>query len=799
VTPNFEAFGPKECVIQLSIGGKDLTTTWIDFKYFLNTRANKSLAYGPGLLQEVVAGTPAEFQIVARNDLGENRTSGRDNFQVKIKQAVPIPEDKVDDPDYKQEYIEIPCTVEDLDNGVYQCQYDHDVEGDVKISVLFEDDKGEMVSIRGSPYIAKIVAGGKPADNKMTGGSMDRQIKKEIERLQVQMADTKKEINTKDKDLKEVKVLLAVKEKVETTMKKSEVITLHIDQLDESLKLFQAHKLTKDSQLKALTKLNKDWNDIKKLTRDVKKEIAPFVAQEKSKNEANIKALEEAITQFIQDMKKREFFQYKCGVETALSKLDGVFDELGDFENKIEDYGDNAAKFGTPDQISKAVKDIESIKITVDNMKILWDHIDVCSKSFAEFMATKWLKTEPFEMEDKVKKLQKTLKDMKVDKRANAYMGILEEIKKWLVFLPMIAELADQSMRDRHWDMIKKKVGIDFTIDDNLLLKDIYDLNLGKFQEDVEEITDQARQEAKMEKTLAKLEELWKDVTFEFTPHKDSGVQMIRLSEDNFDMLEENQVAVTSMFSSRYLATFEDKIVYWQKSLAAISEIVVIVGEVQRSWSFLENLFIHSEEVRKELPDESIKFVGIDKEVREVLADGFKHKKALDFCVQPYVLPKLEKVQEDLTVCEKALNEFMDSKRAAFPRFYFSSSAELLDILSNGNNPSKVMIHMPKIISAIDTLELKEEGVRPFALGMHACVGKEYVKFTSDLKLLGKVEIYLQDIIDTMRSSLRDISRASLKKFAEVDKEKWLVMDPAMVTLLINNVSWVIGVEKGFL
>jgi hypothetical protein len=38
---------------------------------------------------------------------------------------------------------------------------------------------------------------------------------------------------------------------------------------------------------------------------------------------------------------------------------------------------------------------------------------------------------------------------------------------------------------------------------------------------------------------------------------------MIRLSEDNFDMLEENQVAVTSMFSSRYLATFEDKIVYW--------------------------------------------------------------------------------------------------------------------------------------------------------------------------------------------------------------------------------------------
>jgi len=86
------------------------------------------------------------------------------------------------------------------------------------------------------------------------------------------------------------------------------------------------------------------------------------------------------------------------------------------------------------------------------------------------------------------------------------------------------------------------------------------------------------------------------------------------------------------MFSSRYLATFEDRIVYWQKSLASISEIVVMISEVQRSWSFLENLFIHSEEVKKELPKESVKFVGIDKEVRKILGDGFRVQKALEFC-----------------------------------------------------------------------------------------------------------------------------------------------------------------------
>jgi dynein heavy chain len=51
--------------------------------------------------------------------------------------------------------------------------------------------------------------------------------------------------------------------------------------------------------------------------------------------------------------------------------------------------------------------------------------------------------------------------------------------------------------------------------------------------------------------------------------------------------------------------------------------VVVTCGEVQRSWSFLESLFIHSEEVKKELPNESVKFISIDKDVKTVLTDAY--------------------------------------------------------------------------------------------------------------------------------------------------------------------------------
>lgn len=96
-----------------------------------------------------------------------------------------------------------------------------------------------------------------------------------------------------------------------------------------------------------------------------------------------------------------------------------------------------------------------------------------------------------------------------------------------------------------------------------------------------------------------------------------------------------------------------------------------------------------------------------------------------------------------MQVCEKALADYMESKRRAFPRFYFVSTADLLDILSNGNNPVKVMQHMSKCFQAIEKLRLDTDsttpGERPKGCGMVSCVGEEYVPFKKPLALEDKV------------------------------------------------------------
>lgn len=307
------------------------------------------------------------------------------------------------------------------------------------------------------------------------------------------MSKKEKSISTKGKDLQEVPVLLGIKSEVEDVFKNEGKTTLKIDQLDESIKMFGAAvpKVKVDSS--KFGKIVTNWNNVKNNSKTSQKTIKPIVEQQDGINKNNIKKLEEEIGTFTMEMRKRPFFKYETGATESISKLEGVFDELKVFESTRDVLGEHSRKFGNPDLITRTVKDIEAIKQIVDNMKALWDHIETCQNAFARFMTNKWIETQPFEMEDEVKKLQKTLKDMKVDKKANAYAGILEDLKKWLVFLPLIAELAEKAMRERHWNMLKEKVGKQFTIDENLLLKDIYDLELGKYQEDVEEITDQAK------------------------------------------------------------------------------------------------------------------------------------------------------------------------------------------------------------------------------------------------------------------------------------------------------------------
>jgi len=58
---------------------------------------------------------------------------------------------------------------------------------------------------------------------------------------------------------------------------------------------------------------------------------------------------------------------------------------------------------------------------------------------------------------------------------------------------------------------------------------------------------DRAQKEEKMEQALTKLNETWSRVDFQFVQFKDTPVYTVRMADEDFEALEDNQVRVRAV------------------------------------------------------------------------------------------------------------------------------------------------------------------------------------------------------------------------------------------------------------
>lgn len=68
----------------------------------------------------------------------------------------------------------------------------------------------------------------------------------------------------------------------------------------------------------------------------------------------------------------------------------------------------------------------------------------------------------------------------------------------------------------------------------------------------------------------------------------------------------------------------------------------------------------------------------------------------LDQCLMSGRLAEFQNISFGLDNCQKSLNDYLDTKRNAFPRFFFISDDELLSVLGS-TDPACIQEHIVKV------------------------------------------------------------------------------------------------------
>ena len=544
-----------------------------------------------------------------------------------------------------------------------------------------------------------------------------------------------------------------------------------------------------------LNELPDKWANTKRISVFAKQTVAPLQGMEIGKLKSRIEIYERTARDFRHYFCQMRFFTYNC--KSPYESLTKANEELTKLENDIKDLQSEAELF----EIS-VTKFPAIIQCRKENkmLKQLWDYTFLVRTSIEEWKLTLWMDIDVENMDMESKKFAKDIRGFDKEMREwNLFKGLETTVRNMLTSLRAVSELQNPAIRERHWEQLVQATKVKFCMTDETSFADLLSLNLHNHEDEVQNIVDKACKEMAMERMLKDLNVTWTNMEFEKEEHKRTGYMLLRASEDLIELLEENQVQVQNMLTSKFIGYFMEDISSWQKTLCVVDHVITLWFDVQRTWSHLESIFVGSEDIRQQLPADSKRFDETNEVFGVLVSEMGSVPNVIEATGRKGLAEELEVVQSNLSLCEKALAEYLETKRLAFPRFYFASSADLLDILSNGNQPLLVAKHLTKLFDAMSRIKMTEDedGPTNVAIRMTAKDGEE-VDFSEPCICDGQVEKWLTRLMETMRATMRFQLMTAMSTYEETPREKWLFYYPAQISLAGTQIWWTSEVSSAF-
>jgi len=509
---------------------------------------------------------------------------------------------------------------------------------------------------------------------------------------------------------------------------------------------------------------------------------------------------DQTLVDFETSVKKTTLFSDYSAMEANVEAVNSLQAEIEAAEAQAENFNMREKVFGFPPTDYPGL--IASRKELAPFHK-LWNMVSDFHTSRQEWLHGSFTELDANEIESNVTewwkvsyKMARTLEDDSPG-AASCCTELRSVTTEFREHLPVIRSLASKALKERHWEEISDKLGEHIEPDDELTLQHLLELKVDDHIEEIQEVCVAAEKQYGLEKALEAMIQEWKEIEFIVKPYKETGTSVVGGVDDIITLLDDHIVKTQTMRGSPFIKPIEQNCRDWESRLKYAQGLIEEWIACQRTWMYLEPIF-SSDDIMRQLPTESKRYQGVDALWKKAMSDCLAEPNFMEQAnPEKRLEEKFKAANKKLDEIQKGLADYLEVKRLYFPRFFFLSNDELLEILSQTKDPRAVQPHLNKAFEGIAQVRLEKD------LKITQMISAEGEKVVL-LKAVdpespsnkGNVEKWLLELQYTHWDTILDLTKASLKEYQEIDRQEWTLHWPAQVILLVSQIYWTQIQEK---
>ena len=289
---------------------------------------------------------------------------------------------------------------------------------------------------------------------------------------------------------------------------------------------------------------------------------------------------------------------------------------------------------------------------------------------------------------------------------------------------------------------------------------------------------------------MLKVSSMWEGLDFIVIPYKDvKDLYILGDTSEVVASLDDSLVTVNTVLGSRYVGGIRDFVDSWRARLMYFQESLEEWLMCQKNWMYLEAIF-GSPDIIRQLPGPAKTFQTVDKSWKAIMKQTNDDPNALKAATaDKYRRDLFRQHNANLDQIQKDLEDYLETKRMAFPRFYFLSNDELLEILSQAKEPRAVQPHLRKCFDNLVKLEFGSEEGSIDIIAMYSGEN-ERVALGKNLKARGNVEEWLTTVEKRMKESLHLCMKTGLFDYDTRFRDEWIYLHPGQVVATVAQMTW---------